>query len=44
MAKGLDAATGSYSMTYGYRVGVEDDVTKDKLREYLNKYKAKDYK
>ena len=38
LAKGLEAALGSYSTTYGYRVGLSDQNMehKNKLRKFLS--------
>lgn len=46
LAKGLEAALGIYSTTYGYRVGECDEKMeeKDVLRKFLNMHKSKEYK
>lgn len=46
LAKGLEAALGIYSTTYGYRVGECDEKMeeKDELRKFLNMHKSKEYK
>ena len=42
----MDAAIGAYSMTYGYRIGESNQnlEAKRSIRDYLNKYKMKEYK